>query len=218
MIALMLATILSIPYVQSPDLGDIAPPSDCAHYLGVACDNWRLATWLPELGPDLGIADHATPVTFTDGFIFDGHMPSGKSFAGAQGSPTTGTPFTYGKAGPPRGLAIYDSRRRLAFYGQGCCAWHSAVLAAGVKPPPVSVEDRSLARIRTERGLYLGMAMRQALQLYGNAPSVRLENVPGVTILSYSHKMPPPSTPCEQNMTLGFYHGQLIYIGFTNAC
>jgi hypothetical protein len=215
-IALMLAVVLSIPYPQQPERGDIKPPDDCARYLGHACDNWKLAAWLPELNS----GGHSTTVPFTDGFIIDGRLPQGPSFAGTQGSPTAGTPFTYGKAGPPRGVALYDAQHRIALYGQGCCSWHSAVLAAGVEPPPLAVEDRSLIAIRTKRGLYLGMTTQQALRLYGNALPETARGVPGVVVRAYRHPIlfPPYSMPCQQDMDLGFYRDRLIYIGFTNAC
>lgn len=211
MVALLLVTALLIPYPQVPLRGDIVPPDDCPRYLGQACNNWKLATWLPELEG----AQHPTTVSFVDGFVFDGRRPHGLSFVDRQGSPTTGTPFTYGKAGPPRGFALYDARHHIAFYGQGCCSWHSAVLAAGIKPPPVTVENRSLGGIRTARGLYLGMTAEQALRLYGNAKPEALRDVPGVVVRSYHHMI---AYPCEQDVNLGFYRNQLIFIEFYNGC
>jgi hypothetical protein len=219
MIALLLAAVLSIPYPQPTDLTDLAPPDDCADYLGGSCKNWKLATWLPELGPPLGIAQHAATVTFTDRFVSDESTPNDVPLVASQGSPAVGTPFSYGKAGPPHGVAMYDAQHRIAFYGQGCCAWHSDVLAAGVEPPPIPVEARLLTGIRTQRGLYLGMTTQQALRLYGNASVVDANGVPGVVTRSYQHKMPPPASPtCEEAMTLGFYLDRLIYIGITQAC
>lgn len=214
MIALLLAAGLSIPYPRPTDLGDIAPLENCAQLYknSSACDNWELATWLPELGPALGLTKNATVVAFTDGFLFDG-----RNFD--PGRRLDGTGFVYGNAGKTGGTALYDAKHRIAFYYQFCCAWSRAVLAAGIKPPPLAVEGRSLTSVRTQRGLYLGMTTKQALQLYGNASADDDKGVPGIVTRSYRHPMPPPASPtCEQDMTLGFYRDSLIYIGITNAC
>jgi hypothetical protein len=216
MIALMLAAALSIPYPQPTNVAMLVPPADCGQYLGGSCKNWKLATWLPELGPRLGISEHATAVPFVDAFISDASADAGLL---EQGSPKAGTPFSYGKAGPPRGVAMYDAEHHVAFYGQGCCAWHSTVLAAGVQAPPISVENRPLTGIRTTRGLYLGMTTQQALAIYGPAPTAPVKDVPGVVTRSYRHAMPPPASPtCEQDMTLGFLGDRLVYIELSNAC
>jgi hypothetical protein len=218
MLALILAAALLIPYPQVPASADMVPPDDCARYFKNACDYWKLATWLPGL--EAGA--HATGVSSLDGFVFDGHYPHDTSFAETQGSPISGTRFTYGKAGPPKGVAIYDARDHIAFYGLGCCSWHAAVLAAGVAPPPLPIMERPLSGVHTARGLSLGMTMQQAVHIYGHATPDQVKGVPGVSVLSYHHAIPPrpPSTymECVQYATLGFYRDRLIYIGFYNGC
>jgi hypothetical protein len=162
MIALLLAAALSILYPYATARSDMEPPPDCARLLGQSCQNWKLATWLPNLPENAP----ASRVAFVDRM---------------QGAPGSGTPFTYGKAGPPRGFALYDTTHRIAFYGEGCCSWHSAVLAAGVEPPPLRVENRLLEAIHTARGLYLGMSIDQVRLRYGHARAAFLKDVPGVS-------------------------------------
>ncbi len=214
MIALLLAAVLSLPYPRPSDLGDIVPVDNCAQLYKdpKACNNWKLATWLPEIGPALGLTKNAATVVFTDGFLFDRRSFDPRNRF-------DGTSFVDGKAGKPGGEAFYDALHRIAFYYQFCCAWSRAVLAAGVGPPPLTVANRILTSARTQRGLRLGMTTSEALQIYGGSRPEASASIPGVEVRSYRHPMPPPSSPtCEQDMALGFYRDRLIYIGITNAC
>ena len=200
MIAFVLAAILSIPYTQPTDLKDIKPFAGCEQYHNGDCKNWKLALWIPQLGPGFGEDRKAKNVPFVDRFVPE---------------PIVGTNFSYGTAGPPRGIAIYDAAERVAYYTHGCCAWRSKVLAAGVGAPPLAVMNRGLGHVRTERGLYLGMPTRLATMLYGDAPAKTVTGAAGVTLRSYGHQFP---AQCEQDVDLGFYRDRLIYISITNAC
>jgi hypothetical protein len=156
-----------------------------------------------------------TPGSFTDGFIIDGRHPKGPSFVGTQGAPMAGTPFVYGNAGPPRGYAWYDSGHRIAFYGQGCCAWHEVALAAGAPPPPVPVADRDLSNVATEHGIKLGMSVTQVEAIYGKSTPYRVRGFPTFSAISYVHTI---DKNCVQGQIFAFDRNALVFIHFYDGC
>ena len=132
------------------------PPVDCARYLGKICSNWVLAPWLPSTHTPMKFeGQHATAVSMGDRFLYAAARRSTSVFT--PDAPTDGTQFTYGQAGPPKGYAVYDYKRHITFYSQGCCAWGESVLAYAPAPPIVIIH-RNLSDLRTERGIRLGMS------------------------------------------------------------
>lgn len=209
---MVLAIVLSVLHIAYPVIGSartMAPPSPCSRYFSY-CSNWPIATWLPALER----AHHTRAVSFLGGFVYEGRMPHPGSFAETQGAPMDGTPFVYGNAGPPKGTALYDPTHCIAFYGQGCCAWHEAVLAAGALAPPRAVRPARLDRLRTAHGLHLGMSLAAVMRIYGTERP-RPSSVRDVSMIAYRHII---KNTCEQDDTFGFYRGALIYIEFGDAC
>jgi hypothetical protein len=196
-IALIFAAAISIAYPRSTPSARFQPPADCARYIhNGACANWKLGPWLPAL-------EASGPSAATN--VRDDFERNWR----------TGTPFTYGLAGPPSGSASYDRRNRIAFYYVGCCSWGSTVLAEGVGAPPVPVVDATLSVVQTTRGLRLGLTMARVQQLYGPATPSPARGVSGLTVLSYRHVI---RQPCEQDVDVAFLHDRAVYIGINWGC
>ncbi len=205
-----------LPYPR-PAVKDVAPPNDCVRYYKAECRNWRLAMWLPSIGEafELPRGAHATTIPFSDGFIYQDVLPKGRAWNAAEGGPRLGTDFVYGNAGPPRGTVVYDANQHIAFYGQGCCAWHSTVLAAMVPPPPLAVQNASLGNIKTVHELALGQTQERVERIYGAATPFAIRNMPNVSMLAYKHII---AGTCEQDERIAFLHDRVIYIELTDGC
>lgn len=206
----------NIDYTSIPE-SQARPFQSCARYYHAVCKNWKIGMWLPTLmdGFEPWIKHTATNVPFADGFVYEGRVPHGPSWARMQGAPQDGTPFLYGQAGPPRGSVVYDHTRRLAYYSQGCCSWRTTVLAAHVSPPPVVVIDKSLVSLRTTRGAMLGQSPDRVRALYGNATLQVVPGQHGITMLSYVHMY---DKTCGQFQNFGFLRSRLIYIEILGGC
>lgn len=178
---------------------DVKPPSDCERYLHDWCKNWKVAEWLPALMTGRAVSK-PSHVNFRDAFT---------------ASPAEGTPFTYGKAGPPQGTVVYDYTNAIAFYSHGCCSWRSTVLAAEAGPPPIRVANRMLRNVRTLHGAALGDQFKRVEEIYGKATSQPVPGQTGMTFVSYEH---PTSSICAQYQSFGFEHQRLIYIELLDAC
>ena len=157
----------------------------------------------------------ASAVSFTDRFLYEGQPPDKTGLLTTQGGPTDGTPFVYGSAGPPRGTVVYDYANKIAFYSQGCCSWHTTVLAAGAKAPPIQVVRRTFNDLRTARGVALGDSSKRVEALYGEAVPQAITGQVGMVSLSYTHEL---NKYCLQFQNFAFQHDHLVYIELLNAC
>jgi hypothetical protein len=189
------------------------PPANCKRFFGAACSRWRIGAWLPSYG------DSNNP--WQEGRVQYIHRSDHFTIHAEQG-----TFFVYGTAGPPRGHALYDSAHRIAFYEQGCCSWHDVVAAANVDPPPKSLIPRDLTRLRTIRGVRLGMSPRSVMRIYGRTTMRDVIAHPGITILAYTTWPPaaavegPPArvSSCGQFENFYFRGNRLVLIQLGNAC
>jgi hypothetical protein len=183
------------------------PPSYCKTYYHSACNNWKIGAWLPAPIEGFepwrkGVASH---IAFTDHFVSGGEPAS----------PDDGTFFVYGSAGPPKGSVLYDDADSIAFYSQGCCAWHSIVLAAGLRRPPVHVQQRSLRNVRTARGIALGQTMDRVESVYGKTAVQTIAHNASLRMLSYYHSF---GNTCGQFQNFGFVQNRLVYIELLSGC
>jgi hypothetical protein len=190
-------------HYRTATAADVRPISECRRYYRAVCNNWRIAEWLPSViadGFEPWRQNKASSIDFTDGFL---SYPQG------------GTPFVYGESGPPRGTAVYDYTHAIAFYSQGCCAWHETVLAARVKAPPMRVADRNLRYVHTVHGIALGDTFKHVEALYGSAVPQSIPREPGMTLLSYVHMT---GKTCGQFQNFAFLRNRLVYIELLNGC
>jgi hypothetical protein len=186
------------------------PTAHCARVFGVACKNWRIGAWLPTFGDsnNAWLEGHAALVRVRDEFA---------------ANPDSGTFFVYGNAGPPRGHVIYDPRRKIAFYEQGCCSWHDVVAASGVRPPPVPVATADLSALHTVRGVRLGMLPSDVMRIYGRAKFAPMHTHVNLKLLAYT-TLPPAntvvklSTRCGQFQNFYFRARRLVLIQLGNGC
>jgi hypothetical protein len=201
---------------------DYRPPADCAKYFPTAeCNNWVLAPWLPQYNDAFAAwqKNAATLISAPDAIVYDGALLAGKIGVYL---PQNGSPFTYGKAGPPRGQVVYDRVHRIALYGQGCCSWAEVVLAADVPRPPRAVAEQNLASVHTSRGVRLGMTTAQVQAIYGRAPLKAVPSFPEVQQIAYT-TVPPPqpnakSAQCGQFENFYFRNNRLILIQMATGC
>ncbi len=213
--AVFIVFLFVIASFMRPAFGATDSDASCRPYFGSACSE-ALGHWLPHIPNDQFALGHATTVVDE---IVD---PAGRGeihFRGQRGV-YRGTFFVYGTAGPPRGSAVYDPVRRIAFYDEGCCAWHHVVVASNVPSPPKPIVMRSLAGVRTKRGIRLGDPRSAVLAVYGPALTHTVSGQPAQEIFSYSRveKNPPPNSPCEASMTFLFTRNRLTAMDFTKAC
>jgi hypothetical protein len=95
---------------------DAATEALCrAHFKQTVCSE-ALARWLPHAEADDGRSAPKTQTPIFDGF----RKTAGTTDRAFSAYAPTGTAFSYGDAGPPRGSIVYDHRHRLVFYGHGC--------------------------------------------------------------------------------------------------
>lgn len=191
------------------------PPANCKRFFGAACSRWLIGAWLPTYG------DSNNP--WQEGRVHYIHQSDAFRMHANRG-----TFFVYGKAGPPRGHAVYDSAHRIAFYEQGCCSWHDVVAAADVGPPPTSVISRDLTRLRTIRGVHLGMSPAGVMSIYGRGKMRDVIAHLGITILAYTTWPPAAgvvrrpvaviSGSCGQFENFYFRAKRLVLIQLGNAC
>ena len=214
LVTLILALVTNALAVVTPKAAPTNSP-DCVKFYHQACSE-AIGKWLPEMGR--WYDSKSTPVPFTDAFVYEGRKPKWTSapYAGwASVIPRDGTFFVYGNAGPPKGVLVYDYSRQIAFYEQGCCAWHEVVAAAGVSPPPKRVVSRNLSSLHTVRGVALGQTVGDVLRRYGRAPVVVARRRPLIERLSYEHMF---DKNCGQNENFVFKNNRLIYIALLNSC
>lgn len=95
---------------------------------------------------------------------------------------------------------LYDAAHGIAFFTQGCCAWHSTVLAAGIAKPPVQVVRRTLLNVHTVHGIALGQTIAQVESIYGTTTSHAIGQHSQLRMLSYYHNYDrsSESLPLEQ--------------------
>jgi hypothetical protein len=192
----------------------------CRPYFGDACSE-AMGRWLPRV-PNASLADTSkdkpakTPVTDS---IVDPAGSGDQRFLTMRGV-VGGSRFVYGEAGPPRGHAIYDPVRRIAFYDEGCCAWHHVALVSGASAPPKAIAMRSLAGVRTARGLRLGDPSAKVLAIFGSAAPQSVPGHANEKTLTFERDIinPKPDSPCEETMTFLFLLDRLTAMDFGEAC
>lgn len=184
-------------------------------FFGSACSE-PMGRWLPQIpnARELRVA----PTTVADEIV----DPAGRGeleFMEQRGV-YQGTLFVYGKAGPPKGHAVYDPLHRIAYYDEGCCSWHHVVIASNVLPPPKKIATRSLTRLKTKRGVELGVEATLIRSIYGPATQRVVAKAPDQSTLSYTRAInhPAPYSPCEARTTFLFARNRLIGMDFTYSC
>jgi hypothetical protein len=155
MLGLLLALVLfgtSPPTATPSPISDAEIEHECRTYFKHAVCSEALGAWLPTYLSSFDPSNRnvATRGVPADVFVFDHEGTSSQR-------PDGGTFFVYGAAGPPRGTIYYDPAHRIAFFAQGCCAWHETVLTETKTPPPVRVRETDLRRVHTKAGVTLGM-------------------------------------------------------------
>jgi hypothetical protein len=187
----------------------------CRPFFGNACSE-AMGRWLPPI-PNAG-ESHGAPTTAADEIV-DSAGRGELRFMEQRGV-YEGTLFVYGKAGPPKGHAVYDPVHRIAYYDEGCCSWHHVVIASNVSPPPKKIATRSLARLKTKRGIELGVGATLIQSIYGPATQRVVAETPDESTLSYTRviKHPAQNSPCEARTTFLFARNRLIGMDFTDAC
>ncbi|HZX68032.1 MAG TPA: hypothetical protein VFE70_04060 [Candidatus Elarobacter sp.] len=192
---------------------DTATEALCRKYFKHTVCSEALGRWLPHVEADGGRSAPRTQTRIFDGFRKTAETTEWPFSAYAP----TGTAFSYGDAGPPRGSIVYDRRNRVVFYGQGCCSWFSVVLAANVASPPVALADRNVSRIATDSGVHLGDSPASVMRVYGSAQLQRVSKHPEMQLLLYENSTPPKPL-CVQQQDFGFTHGRLSYIDVYDGC
>ncbi len=221
------AIVASMLFAAAPKPAPTENP-DCLQYFHSACSE-AIGAWLPDysaFGSDF--ERRATHVSLRDGFVYEHEKVQPGQGLGFVG-PDDGTFFVYGNAGPPKGHVVYDYAHRIAFFDQGCCAWHD-VVEAYAPPPPKRVVDRDLTALRTVRGAYLGITESMVRSIYGNARSQAVPSHSGLTVLSYStwtldkngsfvpNRHGQFQDYCGQSQDFYFRGGRLAIIQIGNAC
>jgi hypothetical protein len=193
----------------------------CRPYFHDACSE-AMGRWLPSFGLPFGSEwrAHTMPVSRLDRFVYEGErvVPFGQLNSVG---PRDGTPFVFGTAGPPRGKAVYDPVRHIAFFDVGCCSWREFVAAVGTSTPPKPVAIRHLRNLVTVRGARLWMTASEIRGIYGDATATAVSGHRDVSVLSYSAVIPPMSkvdSPCSQDQNFFFRADRLILIQLVNAC
>ena len=208
------------PEVVRP-ASDATIEAQCRPFFHGACSE-AMGRWLPGFayGAD---PEHAKRTDKNDAFVYKSERPwLSSGFLSFRG-PADGTSFVYGTAGPPRGLAVYDRAHRIAYYGQGCCAWTEAVAAADVPAPPKYVKASNLENLSTRRGIRLGQTEAQIWKIYGRTIRKPVRGHPGVGVLSYRASQPSTGQAeknpnCEQLQNFFLRGNRLILIRLENAC
>ncbi len=194
-----------------PTPPDAVVEAQCRHYFKNAVCSEALGRWLPQI-PE-GAYSSRTPTT-----VFDGFRGTGMAAREFGATAPDATFFVHGYAGPPKGTVVYDRRHRIAFYGQGCCSYFETVLAAGVAPPPVTVANHTLTRVRTESGIRLGDSPARVMRNYGKSALVRVPMHPGLRVLMYENGHPATRGVCVQRQTFGFRDGGVVFIRLYDGC
>ena len=208
-----LATLLAAPHS-----GPSALPTETPvwlQYFGSACSE-ALGRWLPQyVNPyDAWRNKRAKRTAFVDRFMYKPRKEPPGPWLGIAGIPEDGTPFVYGTAGPPKGYAVYDYRRHIVFYQQGCCSWSDSVAAAGISPPPKRVVNRDLSQLHTEHGIRLGQTVAQVRAVYGFADLLPA----GDASQRYLAYFVPTGRNCGQYQNFVFKNNRLRAIVLSDAC
>jgi hypothetical protein len=132
--------------------------------------------------------------------------------------PAPATNFWYGPAGPPRVNLVYDPRRRVALYEQGCCAWQETVLADVSKPPPGVVKAVNLGALRTRRGIALDATPTAVRRAYGPARLYPSTLKPELRVLSYYRDQYTRGSACGWFENFVFRANRLIEIQAGHGC
>lgn len=214
---LFLAVTIAAALKPLPKTLPTESPS-CREFFHDACSE-ALGRWLPVLSDPFASFDESTVVkriAFSDAFIYENRMPQPTRFWGLQNwGPPDGTFFVYGNAGPPKGRVVYDYAHEIAFYDQGCCAWHEVVLTKGFPAPPKRVVDRDLTRVRTVRGIALGQPVSTLLRIYGTTKPTRISKQFDLELYRYYHTF---DKNCGQGENFVYKNGRLVYIQLANSC
>jgi len=192
--------------------------AECGYDYGDACSP-AIGKWLPRV-PQSAITEdtHPAPTNVHDEIV-DPAGAGERGFLG-QRDVAKGTEFVYGMAGPPKGSVVYDPVHRIAYYAEGCCAWHHVVVASQVDAPPKHVVTRDLSGLKTRLGIGLGDRPLRIRGIYGPAQLRTVSGRSGEETLAYIRiiHFPKPYSPCEEANTFLFAHGRLVALDFTAAC
>jgi hypothetical protein len=214
MFAFAFVLVLSIAGIGAAHFpSDQSIEARCRTFRTDAVCSEALGRWIGRIVIGQELTQTRKPTHVLDGFS-GLRRKAGKSW---RRSDLIGTQVVYGEAGPSQGALIYDRQHRLAFYGGGCCAFGSIVLAFGISPPPVRVMDTDLRAVKTDTGLRLGDSPERVTAVYGAAPFRRDAAHPNVAYLLYRNTAP-PNGPCVQDQTFGFTGGRLSYIELGSGC
>lgn len=133
-----------------------------------------------------------------------------------------GTAFVYGTAEPIRGTVVYDGMHGVVLFDKGCCAWRGFELTSTLKAPPKPVKSADLSRVRTTRGVALGMTSKQVAHIYGAAAPHPAKDRAGFTTISYTTMTHGPNDPggepCGQFQSFTFANDKLVSIELLTGC
>lgn len=194
----------------------------CRRFYHGACSD-AMGRWLPRaLNVDYQWLDqHARHINRLDHFVYEKQRQRSSGPLAGEG-PEDGTFFVYGNAGPPKGHAIYDYAHHIAFYEEGCCAWHDVVAAADAPAPPKGIVARDLRNLRTLRGIRLGMTHAEVMHIYGRTIQRPAKGRARSTLLAYTtpieFRSGGYSNTCGQWQNFVFRADRLVWIQLSNAC
>jgi hypothetical protein len=203
------------PYAVGSDCPRSVPDEACS--IGPEIGRWLpgiFDRWVVQSPSD------ATRTSIHDYFVYDTQHKR-RTWLAPSG-PVDGTYFTYGVPGQ-RGHVVYDRRRRVAFFEQGCAtwlstiaakrghvadwwhtftfyqegclAWFSTVAAIDVSPPPRIVADRDLSKLHTNAGVRFGDSPAEVEKIYGARKLYSLYKHTGPAYLIYRAQLPQPPPP-----------------------
>jgi len=194
--------------------------ASCRPYFGDACSE-AMGRWLPRVpNASLEATSRYKPAkTSVEDAIVDPAGTGEQRFLTMRGV-VGGSLFVYGDAGPPRGHAIYDPTRRIAFYDEGCCAWHHVALVSGASAPPKTIATRPLAGVHSTRGIRLGDPTAKVLAIFGAATPRSVSGAANEKTLTFERDIinPKPDSPCEETMTFLFARDRLTAMDYGVAC
>jgi hypothetical protein len=198
MLALLLAATLASPFPTNNPI--------CAQYFPSTCSE-AVGEWLPQ---------YATPDTFWDGAS---HITQPDSFALSTHNGTL-VVFTINLQ---KARVTYDATHRIVFYETGCCSWEEIVLAYQSTLPPKPLVNRDLSRLKTTRGVQLGMTSAAVIGIYGAAKPQFVKGHGRVSVLAYTtwpprDKLSKTRSECGQFQNFYFRNSRLILIQLGNGC
>ena len=126
--------------------------------------------------------------------------------------------FTEMFALPPGKTIVYDAKRHIVLYYEGCCTYQMTVLAVVPDRPPKTLPFASLGALHTARGIALGASAAAVRRAYGPARLHRSTVAPGLRVLSYYRAQAVPGASCGWYENFVFRGNRLTEIQAGHSC